>query len=72
VNVARITPVAEPHEGANAYQVELTLGEHGDASTLGSLRPGMTGTVKLDDGWTTPLVSFARPLVDEARLRLWW
>lgn len=72
VNVARITPVAEPHEGTNAYQVELTLGEGGDASVLGSLRPGMTGKVRLDDGWTTPLASFARPLVDEARLRLWW
>jgi len=72
VSVARITPVAEPHEGTNAYQVELTLEPGQDAALLGSMKPGMTGTVKLDDGWTTPLVWFARPLIDEARLRLWW
>ncbi|MCX5691504.1 MAG: efflux RND transporter periplasmic adaptor subunit [Planctomycetota bacterium] len=72
VTVARITPVAEPHEGTNAYQVELTLADGQDQAILGALRPGMTGSVKLDDGWTTPITRVLRPVIDEARLRLWW
>jgi len=72
VAVARITPVAEPHDGVNAYQVELRLEGTGNAQTRDSMRPGMTGTVKLEDGWTTTLTAIMRPLIDEARLRLWW
>lgn len=94
VKVERITPVAEPYEGTNAYVVELSLDEvavaqangttdpqvakQGDVKpggvngALEAMRPGMRGVVKLEHGWTTVLAKFARPLVDEARLRLWW
>ena len=89
VKVERITPVAEPYEGTNAYVVELSLDEvavaQSSATTdplltkqgevngaLEAMRPGMRGVVKLEHGWTTVLAKFARPLVDEARLRLWW
>lgn len=89
VKVERITPVAEPYEGTNAYVVELSLDEVAVAqssatsdqlsvkkaeinSALESMKPGMRGVVKLEQGWTTVLAKFARPLIDEARLRLWW
>lgn len=74
VVVERIIPLALPHQGANTYQVELGLSSNGTdrERLLNAMRPGMTGTVKLEDGWTTTLVRVLRPLVDEARLRLWW
>jgi RND family efflux transporter MFP subunit len=72
IRVDRITPVAEPHEGTNAYKVELTLDPGQKAELVGSLRPGMTGTVRLDDGWTTTLGYVLHPVIDELRLRFWW
>jgi|GEM_PF-669755 len=79
VTVERILPLAQTHQGANTYQVELRLTQTPGPSTtdtadalLAAMRPGMTGTVKLEDGWTTTLVRVLRPLIDEARLRFWW
>lgn len=71
VHVARITPVAEPKDGRNAYEVELEVDQPSD-SAAASLRPGMTGTVRLDDGWTTTMATLLRPVIDEIRLRWWW
>ncbi len=70
VRVVRITPVAEPRQGTNSYEVELESTEQGGAWR--TLRPGMTGKTKLDDGWTTTLATLLRPIVDELRLRWWW
>lgn len=67
IEVVRINPVAEPVEGANVYLVEAAFV---DGAT--DLSPGATGRARLEDGWTTALISTFGPLVDEARLRLWW
>ncbi len=67
IRVARVTPTAQVERGANVFLVECAI----DAQTP-ELLPGMTGTARLDDGWTTTLARLLRPLADEARLRLWW
>ncbi len=72
MTVARITPVAEARDGAQTYEVELTPAVADGDAALRTLRPGMTGTAKLDDGWTTPLATLLRPVVDEVRMRWWW
>lgn len=69
IEVVRINPVAEAGEGENAYRVEARLSEPERSSWL---RPGMRVTARLSDGWTVPIAELARPIVDEARLRLWW
>lgn len=69
VRVTRINPSAEVLRGANVYTVVVEVIEEPDPNFL---RPGLTGTVKLDDGFTTPLADFLDPIIDEARLRLWW
>lgn len=66
VTVTRINPVAQVRETGSMYLVEASVAE-GTA-----LQPGMTGSVRLRDGWTTGLAALARPLIDAARLRLWW
>ncbi len=71
VEVARINPVARPVEGANIYLVEaIVLEEDGERPAW--LRPGMTGTVRLNAGSTTPMRAFLGPIVDELRFNLWW
>ncbi len=67
VTVDRINPVAQLREGRSVYLVEASID---DASP--ELRPGMTGSARLRAGWSTTLWELARPLVDAARLRLWW
>lgn len=67
VRVGRVNPTAEPVRGANVYLVELEVLEPAPW-----LRPGMTGAVKLRDGWTTGLRALTRPLIDELRMRFWW
>jgi len=69
VRVVRINPSAEVLRGANVYTVVVEVIEEPDPNFL---RPGLTGTVKLDDGYTTLLADFLDPIIDEARLRLWW
>ena len=71
VEVVRINPVARPVEGANVYLVEARV-RSDDGSRPAWLRPGMTGTVRLDAGTTTPMRAFLAPLVDELRFNLWW
>jgi len=66
VTVDRVNPVAQPREGANVFMIEATLDEGADW-----LRPGMTGTARLNDGWSTPLWELSRPLVDAFRLWSW-
>lgn len=67
VVIRAASPVAEPTRGGNVFPCEAEL--LGDASFL---RPGMTGTARLHDGRTTVLGYLLRPVVDAARLRLWW
>jgi len=67
VRVLRINPAAEVVRGSNVYETEAELLEQ-----PGFLRPGLTGSVKLDDGWTTTLTAVLRPVADELRLKLWW
>jgi len=70
VRVSRVNPVAEVVRGRNVYRCDVEFA--GDAPPPDWLRPGMTGTVRLRDGWTTALASGLRPILDEARLRMWW
>jgi len=65
--ITRVNPSATVAEGANAFLAEAAV-----EGTPEWLRPGMTGVVKLGDGVTTGLVTLARPLADELRLRWWW
>lgn len=66
ITVERVNPVAQPREGSNVFVVEATL----DAAPEW-VRPGMTGTARLNDGWSTPLWELGRPVVDAVRLWLW-
>jgi hypothetical protein len=68
VTVSRINPVAQVRDSGNVYLVEARV----QAGRMGALRPGMTGSARLRAGWSTTLWEVARPLVDAARLRLWW
>jgi multidrug efflux pump subunit AcrA (membrane-fusion protein) len=72
VKVVRVNPAAEVVRGKNVYQAEVELVGPLEADSAEWLRPGMTGTIKLNDGWTTTMATLLRPLVDEARMRLWW
>lgn len=69
IRVVRVNPTAEVVGESNVYSVEAELLRAEDAALL---RAGMTGTVKLRDGWTTGLIELLGPVVDEMRLRLWW
>ncbi len=66
ITVTRVNPVAQPREGANVFVVEATLDEVPDW-----LRPGMTGTARLNDGWSTLLWELSRPMVDAFRMWAW-
>jgi len=66
ITVARVNPVAQPREGANVFLIEATFDDRPEW-----LRPGMTGTAKLKDGWSTPLWELSRPLVDAFRMWSW-
>lgn len=67
LRVTRVGPMAELSRGKNTFPVEAEV--LGDAS---SLAPGASGSARLDAGRTTLLARILGPLVDEARLRLWW
>lgn len=75
VRITQVNPAAEVVEGANVYLAEATIlpeQDGRDPRPTDWLKPGMTGTVKIDDGYTTGLVVIFRPIVDELRLRLWF
>jgi multidrug efflux pump subunit AcrA (membrane-fusion protein) len=72
VRVTRINPAAEVVRGKNVYQAEVEFVGPLEAGSSEWLRPGMTGTVKLNDGTCPTLVSVLRPIMDELRMRLWW
>lgn len=72
VEVARINPVARAIRGGNVYAVEAIVRPGGADGPPAWLRPGMTGTVRLEAGTTTPMGAFLGPLVDEIRFNLWW
>lgn len=68
IEVLRINPVAQTEGRSNVYRVEArALGDPPDW-----LRPGATAIGKLEDGTTTALEMFLRPIVDEIRLTWWW
>ncbi len=72
VKLIRVNPAAEVVRGKNVYQAELELVGPLEADASEWLRPGMTGTIKLDDGYCPTLVTVLRPIVDELRMRMWW
>jgi len=72
VKLRQINPSAEVVDGANVYLGEAELSGADAAAESEWLRPGMTGTVKLRDGWTTGLSLIVRPIADEMRMRFWW
>ncbi|MFG0283173.1 MAG: HlyD family efflux transporter periplasmic adaptor subunit [Phycisphaerales bacterium JB039] len=67
IRVRRINPRAEAGQGANTYTVEADF-----VADPGWVRSGMTGTAKLQRGVTTGLARIIGPLIDEARMKLWW
>lgn len=50
VEVSQITPLSEIREGRNYFRVELRLGEETASLATDLLRPGMTGTAKVNAG----------------------
>lgn len=72
VKLSQLNPSAEVVDGANVYLGEATLSGEDAAANAEWLRPGMTGTVKLRDGWTTGLSLIVRPIADELRMKFWW
>lgn len=67
VRVTSVRPAAEAVRGSNVYLAEAEFIEHPEW-----LKPGLTGSARLEDGWTTGLAWLLRPIIDEVRLRLWW
>lgn len=67
IRVERINPMAEVVKGDNVFLVEAAIDRPGD-----ELLPGMSGTARLEAGTTTWLSRVLRPIIDEARMRLWW
>jgi multidrug efflux pump subunit AcrA (membrane-fusion protein) len=73
VKVTRVNPAAEVVRGKNVYQAELEIVGPLDPDAGEWLRPGMTGTVKLEEEhWRPTLVTVLGPIVDEVRMRMWW
>jgi multidrug efflux pump subunit AcrA (membrane-fusion protein) len=74
ITIASVNPAAEVVDGANVYLAEamITADDPGAPPPGTWLKPGMTGTAKLHDGYTTGLGAILRPVVDELRLRLWF
>jgi RND family efflux transporter MFP subunit len=67
LRVTRINPMGEAVSGGNIYRVEAEL-----LAPAPWLKPGMTGSARLDNGWTNGLGWLLDPLIDAARMRLWW
>lgn len=67
IRVTEIRPVSQAEPGGNVYLVRVELLE-----TPAGMRAGLSGVGRLDSGWTTTLSWLMRPVVEEARMRLWW
>jgi multidrug resistance efflux pump len=80
IRVARIRPLGEPVKGANVFVVEAEVDTTRVKDEVGAryqqldawLKPGMTGTARLEHGTTTVLWELCQPVIDAARMRLWW
>lgn len=72
VRLRQLNPSSEVVDGANVYLGEAELSGPDASAEAEWLRPGMTGTVKLRDGWTTGLSLIVRPITDELRMKFWW
>jgi multidrug resistance efflux pump len=76
VRVVRVRPAAEAVQKDNIFYVEAEIIEdrvearHKPIHAW--LKPGMTGTARLEHGTSTVLWEVVRPLADAVRLRLWW
>jgi multidrug efflux pump subunit AcrA (membrane-fusion protein) len=64
--VDRVTPVATPHDGRNAFEVEAHLG-----TTLPLLRPGLEGVAKIHAGERSLAWIWGHRALDWLRLALW-
>ncbi|MFQ5643821.1 MAG: efflux RND transporter periplasmic adaptor subunit [Thiogranum sp.] len=64
--VARITPVSEVVNGRNSFRVEAVL-----ETRLPALRPGMTGTGKVEAGQRSLLWMLSHRMIDWLRLQAW-
>jgi RND family efflux transporter MFP subunit len=67
IRVTRIRPSAEAQKKGNVYLVDAEFTERAPW-----VKPGMTGTSRLRGGSTTALGYLLRPIIDAARMRLWW
>jgi multidrug efflux pump subunit AcrA (membrane-fusion protein) len=76
IRVVRIRPAAEAVQKSNVFMVEAEIPEDLVDDRLKPLdkwlKPGMTGTARLENGTTTVLWELVKPVVDAARMRLWW
>jgi multidrug resistance efflux pump len=66
--VSRIVPLAQTHEGENAFDVYCELTEE----LPDSYRPGMEGQARFDGETHTLIWIATRRVIDTARLKLWW
>ena len=66
LRLTRITPLAEPREGRNAFRLEAELEESGTG-----LRPGMAGVAKIEAGEALVSWIWTRRLVDWLRHMAW-
>jgi hypothetical protein len=66
IDLYSVTPVAEPDEGVNGFEVLGTLDTKDE-----SIRPGMEGVVKIEVGRRNLAWIWAHPLFDWLRLKIW-
>lgn len=76
IRVVRIRPAAEAIAKNNVFLVEAEIVDdevderYKPIETW--LKPGMTGTARLENGRTTVLWELCKPLIDAARMNIWW
>ncbi|MBS0126826.1 efflux RND transporter periplasmic adaptor subunit [Thetidibacter halocola] len=66
IAVTKITPIAMPVDGRNAFRVEASLAQDAPA-----LRPGMEGVAKIGIDEERLIWIWTRPMIDWARIALW-
>ncbi len=69
IRIISVVPAATAVEEGNVYRAEAVLRDPEDAEYL---RPGMSGTVRINDGFSNTLGILTRRLVDAIRMKLWW
>ena len=67
LTVEQVTPVAEYGDGRTTFRVDARLSED-----IGELQPGMEGVAKIDIGEKRLIQIWTQPMVDWARLRMWY